>query len=157
MKTLSVLTTALVLLGRSLPATAQKNDSIIANAVKFHRYTFKANIAIPTGGSSRQLSGDYDLKVSKDTIVSYLPYFGRAYSAPIGGGPEGLEFTSLDFSYDEKGLKKGGWEIRIKPNDNRDIRLLLLSVSLAGYASLQVNSNNRQPITFTGMVQESEK
>jgi len=44
----------------------------------------------------------------------------------------------------------------IKPHDTQDTRLMSLSVSETGYASLQVISNNRQPITFNGYITEKK-
>ena len=47
-----------------------------------------------TGYRSIYLSPYYYLKVSKDTVVAYLPYFGRAYTAPADPTEGGIKFTS---------------------------------------------------------------
>ncbi|WP_414648326.1 DUF4251 domain-containing protein, partial [Dinghuibacter sp.] len=53
--------------------------------------------------------------------------------------------------------KKGGWEITIKPKDNRDVNQINLSVSSAGYASLRVTSVNRQAISYSGEIVKRRK
>ena len=104
-------------------------------------------------GMLKQLSTDYDVKFFGDSIVAYLPYFGRAYSVPYGG-EGGINFTSTQFEYKAKPRKKGGWDISIKPKDTRDVRELNFTISETGSANLQVSSNNRQPISFQGHVVE---
>ena len=140
---------------------ADKKDKI-KNMVEGDRYFFEADYAIPQRGDSRQLTDLYDLKISKDSITAYLPYFGRAYLAPNPGTDEGgIKFTTTDFSYNEKQGKKGGWEISIKPKDNnltnwRDVQQMQLDISADGYASLVVISSHRDPITFQGSIVAKE-
>ena len=124
----------------------------IKNMIDSQSYVFKAQSATPMSGRNRQLTSDYDLKVTKDKLVSYLPYFGRAYSAPIDPSQGGIQFTSKDFDYTTTPRKKGGWDIQIKPKDYRDVQQMSLTISEDGYASLQVTSINRQPISFSGYI-----
>jgi hypothetical protein len=115
------------------------------------RYTFLANYVLPQRGGGRQLTSEYDLRVTPDSVISFLPYFGRAYfDVPYGGGDGGIKFTSTKFTYEAKEKKKGGWEISIRPSDVKNIDRLLLNISADGYASLSVNSTNRDFITFDG-------
>jgi hypothetical protein len=85
-----------------------------------------------------------------------VPYFGRAYTAPMDPTKGGIQFTSTKFEYKETKRKKGGWEILIKPKDTQDVSQMVLTVSETGFASLQVISNNRQPISFSGYVDEKK-
>jgi len=124
----------------------------IKNIVEARNYVFKAQTALPTAGSTRQLTSDYDLQVSKDTIVSDLPYFGRAYTAPLNPSEGPLRFTSTDFQYAVSNNKKGGWNVTITPKDLQDPRQLTLTIFDNGTASVVVNSYNRQPISFNGYV-----
>ncbi len=124
----------------------------IQNLVASQQYVFKAQTMQPMSGRSRALTSDYDVKVGKDTLTCYLPYFGRAYTAPIGSTDGGIQFTSTNFSYSVAIKKKGGWDVLIKPNDAQDVQQLQLTISQDGYASLQVTSNNRQPISFNGYI-----
>lgn len=129
-------------------------EAIIKTMIDAHRYVFKAQSVHPNRGNMVQLNAEYDLSVSKDTVRSYLPYFGRAYSAPLDGRSGGIDFLSKNFEYNQKSRKKGGWDIVIKPKDANDVRELLLTVFDNGYASLLVSSNNREPISFNGYLAE---
>ena len=134
----------------------KKNKEIpttIKNLLDGQRYRFNALYVTPANGRQRFLTGGYILSVSKDTVISDLPYFGRAYSAPIGGIDGGIKFTSVDFQYSVVEKKNGGREITIKPKDARDIQQLILTVYNNGTAYLFVNSNNRQSISFNGNIQ----
>lgn len=122
----------------------------VEQALAAREYVFHARNALPQRGRSIFLDGQYDLTVSKDSVVAYLPYFGRAYTAPLGSDPGGIQFTSTDFAYTVEKKRKKRWEIRIKPNDIQDVQELYLSVSKNGFGSLQVTSTNRQAITFNG-------
>lgn len=141
-----------------LPATGwaqnKKDDkkAEIKNIVEAKNYVFVPQTALPAGGRSRQLTADFDLRVSKDTIVSNLPYFGRAFSAPVNPSQGPLQFTSTQFDYTVAINKKGGWDIVITPKDLQDPRQIALSIFDNGNASATVTSNNRQPIAFNGYV-----
>src|ERR1700761_5229566 len=66
-------------------------------------YDFVANMAFPQGGGTRSLAGSYyDLKVAKNTVIAFLPYFGRMYSAPMDASEGGIKLTSTKFSYEAK-------------------------------------------------------
>src|SRR6266478_4179213 len=131
---------------------AQSKESAIKNIIEAKEYIFHAQAALPSSGPTRQLTSEYDLKVSKNSVVSFLPFFGRAYSLPYGSTEGGFNFTSTKFDYSVTNRKKGGWEISIKPKDVADFREFSLTVSENGYGTLQVISNNRQPISFTGYI-----
>lgn len=135
---------------------AQDDDKTTAKKiVESKNFVFKAQSASPSGGASTmQLTSDYDIKLLGDSIVSYLPYFGRAYSAPNPGEEGGIRFTSTEFEYTVRSKKKGGWDIQILPADTKDVRQLLFNITASGYASLQVISNNRQSISYYGYITE---
>jgi Domain of unknown function (DUF4251) len=79
--------------------SAQGKDSTIKIIVENRQFVFHAQTALPSTGGSRQLTSAYDLKVLKDSLISYLPYFGRAYSTTYGATDGGLNFTSTKFDY----------------------------------------------------------
>ena len=132
---------------------AQPPASAIKNMIDSGNYVFQAQSALPMSGRVRQLTTDYyTLKVSPEKITSDLPYFGRAYTAPIDPTQTGLQFTTKDFDYKITPRKKEGWNIVIKPKDYKEVQTLQLTISSAGYATLQVISANRQTISFNGIV-----
>jgi hypothetical protein len=95
--------------------------------------------------------------MSQDTLISYLPYFGRAQVAPVDPTKNSLDFTSTDFEYTKTVNKKGGWDILIKPKDQRDVQQLSFRIFDNGSASLGVASANRDPITFQGYITEKKR
>lgn len=159
-KTIPVLLLLLILGAGSFAQTSVKpKESEKAKKIKelisSRNYVFQAQTVFPMSGRTRQIAGEgYDVSVSKDTVNSYLPYFGRAFSAPIDPSKGGIQFISKSFEYTEAPGKKGGWDITIKPKDIRDVQQLFFSVSEDGYASLQVTSTNRQAISFNGVIVE---
>lgn len=132
---------------------AQENSKDFEGIVNSRNYIFVAQSVNPIGGRFRQLTSEYDLRVLGDSVVSFLPYFGRAYSAPIDPTQSSLHFTSTDFEYEQAARKRGGWIVIIKPRDNREVRQLTLTVTQSGSASLQVISTNKQQISFNGYIE----
>ena len=143
----------LMFIGQPNRSYAQDNkEASIKNLVDSQNYVFVAQTVLPLSGRIRQLTTAYDMKVTRTSIICDLPYFGRAYQAPIDPTQGGIHFTSKDFEYTTVPGKKQGWTITIKPKDYKDIQLMTLSISSSGYASLQVTSTNRQPISFNGII-----
>jgi hypothetical protein len=130
----------------------EEKTAALKTLVESRHYEFLAQSATPMTGRPRQLSGEYSLIVTKESIFSYLPYYGRAYSAPIDPSQGGIQFTSKDFEYTAKPRDNGGWDVQIKPKDQRDVSKMMLGISSSGYATLQVTSPNRQPISFYGQI-----
>lgn len=113
-------------------------------------YTFEAQRANPmSGGKSIHLTSIYTLKVTPDSIIAHLPYFGRAYSAPINS-EGGIKFTSTNFDYEVSEKKKGVSRISIKVKDNQENYKLSLLIGETGSSTLYVDQNNKQGITFMG-------
>jgi len=153
-----IITIALLLSGFSINALAQNTsekaakETAIKNLIDSKNYVFTAKSVNPPGGSVRHLTSEYDMRVMGDSIVTYLPYFGRAYSAPVNLSQGGVQFTSTDFNYTVESKRKE-WEITIKPRESLDVRELILRVFKNGAASLMVTSNNRQTISYNGIIE----
>jgi len=121
-------------------------------------YVFQADYVVPQRGNSRSLTYGYYLRVSKDTLDSYLPYFGRATSAPLDPTDGGIKVNTTKFDYKSTTTKKGGYEVVITPKEtqsqgSKDVRYFRLTVGATGYSSLQVIGNSRDPISFNGYVE----
>ena len=134
-------------------AAQETNSATLKSILSGKQFVFKAQSAWPLQGTVVQLTSGYDMKVLQDSINTYLPYFGRAFNASYGT-EGGINFTSKKFDYRLKEKQKGGWEITIKPADARDIQELSYSISTNGYATLQVISNNRQAISYYGVIEK---
>ena len=165
----SVMLLLLILLG-SNPASAQNTKTTraqktaekkqsIKNMMDNQNFVFMAQMALPQGWSNIQLNYNYNVTVSKDSIDCYLPYYGRAYVAPMNPTDPtqtGIQFKTKKFDYNNSSNKKSGWEITLVPHDVKETRQMILSVSDLGYANLNVISNNRQPISFNGYITENK-
>lgn len=133
-------------------ANAQNEGTSVKSAIESRQFIFDAQTVLPTSARARQVNGEgYSVQVSGDSLVSHLPYFGRAYAASFGG-EGGIRFTSTQFGYKIKNRKRGGWEIELEPKDVTDFRKFILTVFENGSALLRALSNNRQPISFNGTV-----
>ena len=134
----------------------------IKNLVTSQRYSFNANYVLPLGGGGHALTSYYELRISKDTVYAYLPFFGRAYKADYGSIDNGIDFTSTKFTY-KLTNKKDGWDIVIVPLDHnsmtdaKGVVNMRLTISSDGYATLQVNNTNRDAISFNGYIEAIKK
>ena len=100
------------------------------------------------------LTSTYDLRIKADSVISFLPYFGRAYfDVGYNQTDMGVKFTSTKFDYQVTERKKGAWMITIKPADVQHIESLILNISVDGYASLTISSNNRDVISYDGYLE----
>ena len=120
--------------------------------INLQNFDFVARAVLPLRGVNRQLTSIYDITVSKDSVVSDLPYFGRAYSVPYNSIDGGFKFISTKFEYTKTPAKKDGWNIIIKPKDYTEVQQLSFRIFENGSASLSIISVNREPISFQGFI-----
>ena len=140
---------------------AQKNKKSDAKKIAFknmvdsQHFVFEAQTVTPLRGNFRNLTSQYDVRVTKDSLISYLPYFGQAYSMPINQTKSSLDFTSTSFSYSFSPYKKDGWYITIKPKDKTQVRQYFFTVFNNGKASLSVISTSKDQISFNGFIRRN--
>ena len=95
------------------------------------------------------------------SIEAYLPYFGRAYTAPIRSSEGGIKFKATDYDYKVNRKTDKSFDITIKPNnlDNPDLTGLVIYLNIyeGGSASANINMTNRQPISFSGTISANKK
>ena len=65
----------------------------VSEQVNGRTFKLEASMAYPMSGRSIPLTTPYGLQMKKDSVDVYLPYYGRAYQIPYGGG-EGLRFKA---------------------------------------------------------------
>ncbi|MBA2249224.1 MAG: DUF4251 domain-containing protein [Chitinophagaceae bacterium] len=129
----------------------------IKHEIESGNFTFIARSVSPLRGLSRPLNAYYSMQVFKDSVICYLPFIGRAYTAPVTTAESGIDFTSTRLKYNVTQGRKNTWRISIKPQDQFNTRELLLTVFTNGESSLQVTSNNRDPISFDGYIKNNTK
>lgn len=152
MKNLLILLAATCLLTTcATPVNMQQSPENIKELIDSQNFVFVPTTVSPQSGRSRMLNGYFDLTVKKDSILSNLPYFGRAFAPPVNPTQGGIQFVSTDFTLtSDSGDER--WNIQIIPKDVTDVQQMLLTIFTTGSASLQVISVNRQPISFQGNV-----
>jgi len=174
MKTLKNMLLVAVLF-TTIQVSAQTDKATTAKLVEGKNFIFNATSAHPMNttemnavfsripgalaGGSVPLRGDiYQLNVATDSIGAYLPYYGRAYTAPRNSNEGGIKVGTKEFSYKADKKKKGNYIVTIKPKDsNGDVLSMILNIGEKGYASLSVVSNNRQTITYNGFISDPAK
>ncbi len=152
-----LITIPLLLLAFSAVQAQETKELSTQQIVESKNFIFKAESVNPARSRVRYQTSDYDLAVTSDTVIAFLPYFGRAYSAPIDPSEAGIKFTSADFDYTVTKKKKSSWEILIRPKDASNIQELYLTVFDNKKASLRVNSVNRESISFDGYIIEGKE
>ena len=100
-------------------------------------------------GGSKSLSYGYQVAVRNDSLISYLPYFGRSYNIPYGGG-KGLNFSERISSYQESQGKNGLRVIDIDLQNEEDTYHYTLEVFDNGSSSITVMSRQRERISYSG-------
>ena len=95
------------------------------------------------------LSSPYSVEIRNDSVISYLPFYGRAYSIPDGGG-EGLIFQAPLDEYEMEMNKKGTAKVKFTARSPEDKFTFNLTIYSNGSASINVNMQNRESISFSG-------
>lgn len=135
-----------------------KQAEHLSEQIRDFNFKFKATHAYPQNYKSIYLSTFYDVKVSPDTVQAYLPYYGRAYTAPMDPSEGGIKFISTDFKYEiEKGKKAGNWLIKIRTADTTRPFELSFDLWDNGTGRLTVQDRNRQNISFQGNIETEKK
>ncbi|MEL1254417.1 DUF4251 domain-containing protein [Flavobacterium sp. DGU38] len=129
----------------------QKQKEIEA-MIDSKNFVFEAQKAMPQGG--RLLNLDYNtyfLKFNETKTTCDLPFFGRAFNVPYGGGDGGIKFEGVPENIQiEK--KKKSYNVKATVKGKEDVYDLLFSVYFDGGTSLSVNSNNRAFISYDGEI-----
>lgn len=131
---------------------AQQREEI-KSIVESKTFVFKANTANPMRGRTVNLTSDYDVKVTRDSIFSYLPFFGVAYSASYGGTDSPMifnhPFETINFEN-----TKNGYLVKVSVKNNNDRLEYSFHISVTGSTSLNVSSLNRQAISYNGNIKK---
>ncbi|MDA3893791.1 MAG: DUF4251 domain-containing protein [Salinivirgaceae bacterium] len=127
-----------------------KTDSLIST----NAYKFNAAKANPASGQQIDLTThNADLTIHKDSAISYLPFFGRAYIAGYGGTEGGIKFEEKLIDYKlEKDSTKLNLIVSFSVKSSTDTYNFILSISYSGFATLSVTSNHRAFISYFGNI-----
>ena len=125
----------------------------VVQAINNDNWVFTAYNSNPQIGRTRSgLTGVNEARYTKDSLIVYLPYFGRLYSGSEAMNSRGpLDFTSTSFEV-VKEKKNDSWTITIKPKDHSPVQSMYFTLYENGSAQLNVTLTNRSPISYTGVV-----
>lgn len=133
-----------------------KNERSFKEIVDSKQYKIEVNYAHPQSGRLINLTSNYSLTIKNDSLDSYLPFFGRAYSIPYGGG-DGLIFKSSIKKYEIEKEKKKEIRIKVETVTPEDSYTFFITVYKNLSADINVMMNKRSSIRFTGKLEEIEK
>ncbi len=145
-----LITAATIMACASLTPAEQKELARKVNAALDNRhYTIDIRTMSPLRGPMKTVNSDWSLEVKGDTLISYLPYIGRAFSVPYGGGM-GLNFTAPISDYQERPGSKNARQITIQVSNNEDTYTYIIEVFDNGNSSIDVQARNREGISYSG-------
>ena len=129
-------------------AREAKEAKMVRRAVETGEFTINIDRMYPLRGTSKMVS-NYSIRVKDDVLISHLPFIGQAWRVPYGGG-HALNFDAPIANYTVT-QSKDGYEIRIYVKTDEDEHLYRLTLFDNGRASLDVQSGNRERISYSGI------
>jgi hypothetical protein len=121
----------------------------VERALASRHYVVDVQMMYPRSGRAVNVSSNYSLEIKGDTVVSYLPYFGRAYSIPYGGG-KAFNFSAPIISYESASDQKGKTYVRLVTDNEEDVITFQLEIFDNGQTTIDVQAREREPITYSG-------
>ena len=159
MKAYKILTLTALIFGISITSIyAQKKEisKEMTALLESKNYKIEVDRMNPMKGASRHLTSSYAVTLNGDSVDSYLPYQGVAYSAPYGGG-SALIFESPIKDYTQTFDKKGAAVIKFKATTPEDTYTYYIKIFSNGSSSIQISANKRQGISFSGTLESISK
>ena len=151
--------TIMIIMGCSNPRRIKNDETIstatLKNLIDAQNFVFIPQYVSHMTGPKRNLSSGFEVAVSKDTVISYLPFFGRGYTAPISPSDIDFDFTSTKFTNTTTTANRG-WNVSIKPKDQTYLRELYFKIFDNASASLNITSLDRSFISFEGYITEKK-
>ena len=126
----------------------EREAQVIRESIKSGDFKMEIRQMIPLQMAPRHVT-NYSVTVKGDHIISHLPYSGRAWNVPYGGG-HALNYES---DIEEKAIYRdddGSYTVRLLIRTDEDTHVYTFHFSLGGSASLLVQSRNRDSISYNG-------
>jgi hypothetical protein len=121
----------------------------VQEALDARHYTIAVDWMKPLGGVPRQVNSDYELKVNGEELDCYLPYIGRAYRLPYGGG-KGLNFKAQIQNYSIQQLTSNRSQIEFTVRNDEDVYRFRIDVFDNGKSIIDIMAQDRDAISFDG-------
>lgn len=124
--------------------------------VQDRHFSIDIDYIYPQQGRSLAADYGYFVAIQGDTLNSCLPYYGRAYQVPYGGG-DGLNFETRISSYTFSRLENGVIRVQVKATNDGDQYNYVFDIFDNGKTSIVVSSRERDQIRFTGTMNLNKK
>jgi hypothetical protein len=121
--------------------------------VESKMFVFDARTANPMKGRSINLTSEYDVKITKDSIFSYMPYYGVAYTASYGGTDSPMIFNKPFETFNME-KTKNGYMVKVSAKNGNDSLEYTFHISETGSTTLNISSMNRQSISYYGNIEK---
>jgi len=137
------------------PAEKEALAKRVNAALDERKYEINVQMMYPMKGLGKNLTSGWSLEVKNDSLFSYLPYMGRAYNVPFGGG------KGLNFNAPIKGYRDGNWQKSLRKIDfsvtnEEDTYHYTIEVYENGNATVNVVARERDAIMFSGVMKDEE-
>ncbi|MEN6456010.1 MAG: DUF4251 domain-containing protein [Prolixibacteraceae bacterium] len=151
-----MLVAATVAGGQELSRKDQRDqkEQEIKQLIDSRQFRFVARAVLPMSGPRIDLTSTYDLELDSMMVEAWLPFFGRAYHVEYGGRDGGIKFKEeaekIDVTYNKR---KKIYQINMDVDTDKDNYRVRISAGLSGYADVSISSNNRQSISYYGIIE----
>ena len=105
---------------------------------------------------ARTVTSDFFLELRGDTLRSYLPYLGQAHQAPFTSPSIGLNFEMPILHYTESRPKENLYRLELNVKTQEDTYYYMVELFDTGEAFINVRSQNRDPISFSGTIDDRQ-
>jgi hypothetical protein len=137
-------------------AREAKRTQKVIEAINNQKFIIDMDYVYPKRFRSRHLDFNYSLEVRGDSVISYLPYYGTAYSVPYGGG-KALNFSAPMSSYRAYQVKNNRMRVELSAKSEEDTYYFILDVYDNGNTNVDVSSQHRESIGFSGTMQINDE
>lgn len=145
--------TIIVLSSCKTPKSGLEKELTTTKLIDNKNFTVQFNYANPLRMQSIALTSEYTLTIKGDSAYAYLPYYGVAHTAPFNMSDGGIKFACEMNGFSKKlNKKQDGWELRFKVDKPEYHYNVFLTVYLNGASTLQINSHDKDPISYFGEI-----
>lgn len=113
--------------------------------------------SVPSKLSHVILNGTYSALLTPDSVVSYLPYFGKPQAERVDTeninvmmDESPAKFSTTAYDYEVQQKKKGNVIITVKPKDTKVIEKYVFEFALDGTAKLELTITGYKTIKYDG-------
>ena len=131
-------------------ALQAKTEQMVEDSIENCTFTIDVNYVIPNRMPARHLEYGYYIRVNKDSIDAYIPFFGVAYRAEYGTNDQGIKYNGPISGYGITRISKDVQQVNILAKKPLDEILYQIDIYKNGRATVFVRSMNRESIRFNG-------